>query len=143
MAIGERIRFLRTMRGMTQKRLGMAVGFPEKSADVRMAQYENGSRTPKAELTTALAEALEVSPQSLNVPEIDTDAGLIHTLFALEDIYGLKIEDIGGNICLKVDVSQGQKAEELHRMLCAWYQVASLLKAGEITRSDYDEWRYR
>lgn len=32
MAIGERIHFFRTMRGMTQKYLGMALGFPEKSA---------------------------------------------------------------------------------------------------------------
>ena len=44
MAIGERIHFFRTLRGMTQKYLGMALGFPEKSADVRLAQYENGSR---------------------------------------------------------------------------------------------------
>ena len=41
MAIGERIHFFRTLRGMTQKYLGMALGFPEKSADVRLAQYEN------------------------------------------------------------------------------------------------------
>ena len=34
MAIGERIHFFRTLRGMTQKYLGMALGFPEKSADV-------------------------------------------------------------------------------------------------------------
>ena len=47
MAIGERIHFFRTLRGMTQKYLGMALGFPEKSADVRLAQYETGSRTFK------------------------------------------------------------------------------------------------
>ena len=46
MAIGERIHFFRILRGMTQKYLGMALGFPEKSADVRLAQYETGSRTP-------------------------------------------------------------------------------------------------
>ena len=51
MAIGERIRFFRNLRGMTQKYLGQVVGFPEKTADIRMAQYESGSRTPKAELT--------------------------------------------------------------------------------------------
>ena len=33
MAIGERIHFFRTLRGMTQKYLGMAIGFPERSAD--------------------------------------------------------------------------------------------------------------
>ena len=62
MAIGERIHFFRILRGMTQKYLGMALGFPEKSADVRLAQYENGSRTPKADLTAALAQILDVSP---------------------------------------------------------------------------------
>ena len=49
MAIGERIRFFRMLRGMTQKHLGMTVGFPEKSADVRLAavagrRRESGGR---------------------------------------------------------------------------------------------------
>ena len=66
MAIGERIHFFRNLRGMTQKFLGMAVGFPEKSADVRLAQYETGTRTPKADLTAALAKELDVSPRALN-----------------------------------------------------------------------------
>ena len=67
MAIGERIHFFRLLRGMTQKYLGMALGFPEKSADVRLAQYETGSRTPKADLTAALAQVLDVSPHALSV----------------------------------------------------------------------------
>ena len=70
MAIGERIHFFRLLRGMTQKYLGMALGFPEKSADVRLAQYETGSRTPKADLTAALAQVLDVSPHALSVPDI-------------------------------------------------------------------------
>ena len=47
MAIGERIHFFRSMRGMTQKYLGQLMGFPEKSADVRLAQYETGTRTDR------------------------------------------------------------------------------------------------
>ena len=46
MAIGERIHFFRLMREMTQKYLGIAVGFPKRSADVRLAQYETGTRKP-------------------------------------------------------------------------------------------------
>ena len=42
MAIGERIKYFRNLRGMTQKYLGQIVGFPIKTADVRMAQYETG-----------------------------------------------------------------------------------------------------
>ena len=61
MATGERIRFFRTLRGMTQKYLGMLLGFPPTSADVRMAQYESEDRTPKADLTAQMAEALDVS----------------------------------------------------------------------------------
>lgn len=67
MAIGERIRFIRDLRGMTQKYLGTLVGFPEKTADIRMAQYEAGSRTPKEDLTKVLANALEVSPLALDI----------------------------------------------------------------------------
>ena len=65
MAIGERIRYFRNKRGMTQKYLGTAVGFPEKSADVRLAQYESGTRSPKSELTKALAKRAAMSPQRL------------------------------------------------------------------------------
>ena len=86
MAIGERIRFMRNLRGMTQRWLGQAVGFPAKTADIRMAQYESGTRTPKEDLVNALANVLEVSPLALKIPDIDSDLGFIHTLFAIEDI---------------------------------------------------------
>ena len=142
MAIGERIHFFRTMRGMTQKYLGMLLGFPEKSADVRLAQYETGARTPKADLTALLANALGVSPLALSVPDIDSYLGLMHTLFTLEDRYGLKIDEADGEVCLKVDVFKGKDAARLHEMLCAWHQAAAMLKSGEINQEDYDRWRY-
>lgn len=49
MTIGERIKELRKLRGLTQKQLGIAVDFDEKNADIRIAQYESGTRTPKAD----------------------------------------------------------------------------------------------
>lgn len=36
-----------------------------------MAQYELGSRTPKADLIEQLANALDVPTEALNVPNID------------------------------------------------------------------------
>ena len=78
MAMGERLRFFRKLRGMKLKELGLQLGFPEKSADVRMAQYESETRTSKAELTAALAHALDVSPLALTVPDIDS--ATCHTL---------------------------------------------------------------
>ncbi|MGD9560329.1 MAG: helix-turn-helix domain-containing protein [Oscillospiraceae bacterium] len=143
MAIGERIRFIRNLRKMTQKYLGMAVGFDEKTADVRMAQYESGTRTPKADLTKSLAGVLGVSSHALDVPDIDSNIGLMHTLFTLEDLRGLRISEVDDEVCLRLDKSTGKTFLDMNEMLTAWRQQAAKLEAGEITKEDYDAWRYR
>ena len=142
MAIGERIRFFRNLRGMTQKYLGTVVGFPEKTADIRMAQYESGSRTPKADLTNSLAEVFGVSPLALSVPDIDSYLGLMHTLFTLEDRYGLTLEKTENGVSMRVDPRKGKDAAELSKMLNAWAEQAEKYHNGDISREDYDKWRY-
>jgi len=141
-AIGERIRFIRNLRGMTQKYLGTLVGFPEKTADIRMAQYESGSRTPKEALTKALANALEVSSLALNIPDIDSYLGLMHTLFALEDRYGLTTENRDGEVFLHFDPRKGKDATRISEMVHSWALVAEKYRAGEISKEEYDKWRY-
>lgn len=143
MAIGERIHFFRNLRGMTQKYLGLIVGFPERSADIRMAQYESGTRTPKAEITGKLAQALDVSPKAIDLPDIDSYIGLMHTFFALEDRYGIKIGEIDGELCLRLDKSKGNDYLNLFDMFSSWQKEAAKLEAGEITKEEYDRWRYR
>ena len=142
MAIGERIRFIRNLRGMTQKYLGTLVGFPEKTADIRLAQYEAGTRTPKEDLTKALAGALDVSPLALDVPDIDSYFGLMHTLFALEDRYGLTIETRDGEALFRIDPRKGKDAARVSEMVYAWAPVAEKYRAGEISKDEYDKWRY-
>ena len=142
MAIGERIRFFRNLRGMTQKYLGTVVGFPEKTADIRMAQYESGSRTPKADLTENLAGVLGVSPLALSVPDIDSYLGLMHTLFTLEDRYGLTVEKTENGVSMRVDSRKGKDAAELSEMLNAWAEQAEKYRNGDISREGYDKWRY-
>ena len=142
MAIGERIRFFRNLRGMTQKYLGQAVGFPEKTADIRMAQYESGSRTPKAELTENLAGVLGVSPLALSVPDIDSYLGLMHTLFALEDIYGMKIDKLDDEVCIRLDKNRGTSYISLLERFTAWQKEAEKYRNGEISKEEYDHWRY-
>ncbi len=136
MAIGERIKHIRNLKNFTQKYLGQLIGFPEKTADIRIAQYESGTRTPKADITKELAKALEVSPLALDVPEIDSELGLIHTLFALEDLYGLQPEENDGEI--KLSISN----ESVLRTVKAWTEQNAKLKAGEITKEEYNKWRY-
>lgn len=142
MAIGERIRFIRNLRGMTQKYLGTLVGFPEKTADIRMAQYEAGTRTPKEELTKAFANALEVSPLALNIPDTDSYLGLMHTLFSLEDRYGLTIETRDGEVVFHIDPRKGKDAACISEMVYAWAPVAEKYRTGEISKDEYDKWRY-
>jgi transcriptional regulator with XRE-family HTH domain len=61
-SIGQRLKFIRRFRRLTQKELGLLMGYSEKTADVRIAQYEKNARTPNAETTAKLAEVLKVSP---------------------------------------------------------------------------------
>ena len=143
MAIGERIRFIRNLRGMTQKYLGMQIGFDEKTADVRMAQYESGTRTPKENYVTEIANALGVSPKALDLPDIDSYVGLAHTLFALEDLYGIGIGEIDGENCLRLDKTKGTAYLSMFDIFHAWNEMAVKFKNGEITKTEYDQWRYR
>ena len=143
MAIGQRIKFFRNRKGMTQKQLGEVLGFLGKTSDVRMAQYESEARTPKQDLVKEMAHLLDVSPRAITVPEIDSYIGLMHTLFALEDMYGLKIGEIDGEVCLHLDKNRGTTYVSMFDMLNAWRQEAAKLETGEITKEEYDQWRYR
>jgi len=88
---GQRIRHYRMLLGMTQKALGIAAGFPPETADIRIAQYESGIRTPKHALLCTLAEALGVSPSALDIPRIKSHEVLKQLLLALEDEHGLTV----------------------------------------------------
>ena len=142
MAINERIRTIRNLKGVTQKALGMAVGFDEKTADIRIAQYESGTRTPKEKLTSDIANVLEVSPETLDVPDIDSYVGLAHTLFALEDLYGVHIGEIDSELCLRLDKEKGMTYLSTLDIFSAWQQERAKLKNGEIVKEEYNAWRY-
>ncbi|MBQ6088952.1 MAG: helix-turn-helix transcriptional regulator [Firmicutes bacterium] len=142
MAIGERIHFFRNFHNITQKQLGQMLGFPERSADVRIAQYESGKRTPKEDTINQLAHILNVSPMALDVPNIDNYYGLMHTLFALEDMYGLTITNLDGQICLKQDVNHPNYNLTLASDLIEWNKVKTQLTTGSITTAEYNQWRY-
>jgi len=142
MAIGERIRFLRNLRGMTQKWLGMAIGFDEKTADIRVAQYESGTRTPKTKYVIDIAEALDVRPEALDLPDIDTYVGLAHTLFALEDMYGFYPDSIDGELCIRLDKTKGNIYSHMFDIFNAWQLEKAKLNKNEISKEDYDKWRY-
>lgn len=144
MAIGQRINFFRRLRGMTQRHLGMLLGFPERSSDVRIAQYESGTRTPKKPVIEELAYHLQVAPEALDVPDIETKLGMMHTLFILEDLKGISADKIDGEVVLRVikDSDNIPKYIDLLELLEPWADQAIKYRNGEITKEEYDHWRY-
>jgi hypothetical protein len=84
-----------------------------------------------------------VSPNALDVPDIDGNIGLMHTLFTLEDLRGLQITEIDGEVYLKLDKSKVKTYNEMSQILFAWLEQAKKLDAGEIVKEQYDQWRYK
>lgn len=142
MAAGKRIRFFRNLRGLKQKELGTAVGFSPSTAEARMAQYETELRLPRKDLLTKIAQVLGVRTEAITVPDIDTRIGLMHTLFALEDMYGIRIGEIDGELCFRLDRTDGSTFARNLDFFLPWLKQMKKLEKGEITKEEYDRWRY-
>ena len=140
--IGKRIRYFRNRCGMTQKQLGNLLGFSDKTADVRVAQYESCERNPKERLIEAMATVFHISPYALTVPNNVNVVSLMHTLFSLEDCYGIYVESTKNGVCLKVNNTANDSAERLYEMLSVWLKMKQKLETNEITKEAYDAWRY-
>ena len=89
-----------------------------------------------------MAYIFDVASESITVPDIDNYIGLMHTLFALEDRYGLTVTMLDGQICLKQDINHSNYNRSLADDLQSWYDKKSKLTSGSILASEYDHWRY-
>ncbi len=142
MAFGERIRKFRNAIGMTQQELGAKLGFSERTAIIRVGQYENENRKPKQDMINNMANIFDVASDAITVPEIDSYIGLMHTLFALEDRYGLTVTMLDGQVCLKQDINHPNYDRSLAEDLRDWCDKKTKLTSGSILASEYDHWRY-
>ena len=66
----------------------------------------------------------------------------MHTLFALEDRYGLVVEIRDGEILFRIDPRRGKEAAQLSEQVSAWATIAEKYHVGEISKDEYDKWRY-
>lgn len=83
-----------------------------------------------------------ISAQALTVPDIDSYSGLMHTLFTLEDLYDLKIIELNGEVGLHLDKEMGTNYIAMFDMFSEWREQAEKYKNSEITKDEYDHWRY-
>lgn len=129
MALGDRIKFLRLRRGFTQIHLGVLMGFPEKNADIRIAQFEINAKKPSEKMLERLAEVLEVSVAALKVD----DDNFLQTLFFLEDVHGMTMKKQGENFVFTLP------AELIPD---EWLKLHDEWKYGVIGHAVYDTYRY-
>lgn len=138
---GSRIKFFRKFRDLTQKELGFKLGYNESTADIRVTQYEKGVRSPKGQTLDKLAEALSVDKRAIDVPEISSKEALFHLLFAMEDEYGLGINNIDYELCLTLN-PKNEHYDTLHNFFKEWAGMKDALDKNEITQQYYNNWKY-
>ena len=123
---GKRLKMIRCHRNMTMKQLGKALGFDESTAAIRIAQYESNTRSPKQDVSHAMAKALNVHPNRLlPTPDDPIDAVIEHLLW-LEDSEISRF--YRKSSCLAAFLAQ------------YWWQKSRLL-SGEISREEFVEWK--
>ncbi len=135
MNLGKRLRNIRMFRQLTQQALGKMLGFKGNSTYIRIAQYERGQRTPKSDYLEKLSSVLDVVPEALNIPSINSSTELMHLLFALEEFFDLRITVLDNKVCLTF----GEEAEPL---LSEWYEKYKSFQNGDISENEYKNWQY-
>ena len=125
-----RLKELRAEMDLSQTAFGRMVGVSKNS----ISSIETGRFCPTAKLALLICKAL-------NVPDIDSCTGVMHTLFTLEDLYGFVISEHDSQPIIKLNPNC-DKYPQLHRMLLDWLKKKQMLSSGAITREEYDDWRY-
>ncbi|MFT9056354.1 MAG: helix-turn-helix transcriptional regulator [Ethanoligenens sp.] len=145
MAVGDRIKRIRNVRGLTQRELGLAIGFDEKSADVRVAQYESGTRTPKEDMLRKIAEVLDANYRALYEPTLYAAEDVMYTLFELDEHYQhMQIYDVTD--ASDPNYTEAHKAISFNNHLLdgflkEWQLRKQELAEGKISREEYLEWK--
>lgn len=125
---GTRLNYLRKLRSMTMKALGMRMGFDEKAASCRIAQWEQGFRNLSPDSAESLAAILNVAPARLaQNPENPVDA-LIEYFLWLDEAHNTEFY---------------REMARLSDFLSQYWSKRSLLAGGEISVESFREWKLR
>ena len=88
MTVGEKIKKYRQLKGMTQRELGVAAGFKESTAVVRINQYESDRMVPRGDNMALIASVLDVEGAALSDINVSSFADVMHVLFEFEEKFG-------------------------------------------------------
>ena len=145
MAVGDRIKRTRNFRGLTQKELGVALGYDDNTADVRIAQYESGTRTPKEDTLKKIAETLDVNYRAIYEPTLYAAEDVMYTLFELDEHYDramiYDVEDNSDPFSPEQRKAISFGTHLLDDFLLEWQQRKKDLADGLISKAEYMEWK--
>lgn len=159
MTQGERIKLIRELRNMTQKELGLACGFPEGSADVRIRQYESNKKAPKKDTLNEIADVLKVHVYSIMPYETSNATDTLETLFWLEtlgiiDLFKMNSENEPDQDWVfkgsyndynytnyNAPIGIAVKYNLVNEFMQEWYQRYTEFHNEEITKEQYINWK--
>ncbi len=162
MTIGDKIKIIREFRGMTQKELGIELGFSPKTAQIRVAHYETGFRVPKKDIVIKLCDALNIHPFTLGTDYESEFVHLMETLFwTEEEMQGrmhIALAELDPKMkCaddeMEVRYGTGEEWKNLYPAMI-WFEDTTIsmyfkdwalkkreLAKGKITQEQYFEWK--
>lgn len=147
MTLGEKIKKFRTLNDLTQKELGIEVGFSAVTADSRIRKYESDLMAPKKDIKDKLIAALDIDDSALSETDISSAEDVIHLFFELEENFGMEVDKRNGKIYLSFDDSNN-KIRTLITYLNLWQTQKSIMlpdaknsTASELT--EYEKWKSR
>ena len=91
MHTGDRMKRIRLAFDMTQSKLGVRLGFDEKSAAIRVSQYESGYRVPKKDIIQEFCDIFKCQPMMVEGHGITLIDDFMINLLWLEDEKGIDI----------------------------------------------------
>lgn len=142
MKLGNKIKKYRRLNKLSQKELGLMLGFSSTTADSRIRKYESGAMAPKADIRSKLAEALNIDIEAISDIEISTFADIMYVLFELEEKCGLSIEKKDGKTSIVLDDTNSD-IEQLVSFITAWKDKRDSIKneTDEAALHDYEIWK--
>jgi len=117
MTVEEKIKKYRLLKGLTLKELGVAVGFKESTAEVRINQYEVNRTYPKKHIRDILTKSLDISPYAIMKPSTENINNVIHLLFDLEEEYGVSFESYDDNGRVIVEIENIELLDALKQLI--------------------------
>ena len=142
MTLGEKIKKYRLMKNLTQKDLGIKVGFSDATADSRIRKYEKDIMAPKNDIRQKIADALDIDLSALSDINIESYEDIMQILFLFEENLGMEIERKDGKTHLIFD-DNNKDIEKFISYLYIWHSQKKNLISTSDTISTEEMYKYK